>query len=189
METTTEEFEERRRLLLQVAEAYANLLYTYKTQLVAADNANGLNNRLSVMQTVLTSVSACGFVSIWLSGMKIAALVAAGLSVISLAITIYLKGANLSERANCHGATADAIWVILQGYLSLLADSRSFDLAEIRSRRDSLQKEVSSIYTKSPMTNPKAYSKARESIKAGDCGFSPMEIEQIFPVGLRDLAR
>ena len=27
METTAEEFEERRRLLLQIAEAYANLLY------------------------------------------------------------------------------------------------------------------------------------------------------------------
>lgn len=189
METTAEEFEERRRLLLQIAEAYANLMYTYKTQLVAADNANGLNNRLSVIQTVLTSVSACGFVGIWLSGMEIAALAAAGLSVISLAITIYLKGANLSERANCHGAAADAIWVILQGFLSLLADSRSFDLAEIRSRRDSLQKEVASIYAKSPMTNPKAYSKARESIKAGNCGFSPVEIEQILPVGLRDLVR
>lgn len=101
METTAEEFEERHSLLLQIAEAYANLLYTYKTQLVAADNANGLNNRLSVIQTVLTSVSACGFVGIWLSGMEIAALAAAGLSVVSLAITIYLKGANLSERANC----------------------------------------------------------------------------------------
>lgn len=90
MDSTANEFEERRRLSLQIAEAYANLFYTYKTQLVAADNANGLNNRLSVIQTVLTSVSACGFVGIWLSGMKIAALVAAGLSVVSLAITIYL---------------------------------------------------------------------------------------------------
>lgn len=37
METTAEEFEERRRLLLQIAEAYANLLYTYKTLLAPGD--------------------------------------------------------------------------------------------------------------------------------------------------------
>lgn len=189
MDTSDMESEERRRLSLQIAEAYANLFYTYKTQLAAADNVNCLNNRLSVVQTVLTSISACGFVSIWLSGMEIAAVIAAGLSVVSLAITIYLKGANLSGRANSHSVSADAIWLILQEYLSLLADSRSLDLAQIRSRRDSLQKEVASIYASSPMTNPKAYSKARESIKTGNCGFSPEEIEQILPVGLRDLVR
>lgn len=48
MDVNDTEFEGRHRLSLQMADAYANLLYTHKTQLVAADNANGVNNRPSV---------------------------------------------------------------------------------------------------------------------------------------------
>lgn len=187
MVASDNEVEERLRLSLQIAESYANLFYTYKTQLAAADAVNGLSSALSVVQIVLTSISACGFIGIWLSGIEYVAVVAAGLSVVSLAINIYLKGANLVERGNRYSTSADAIWLVLQKYLSLLADSRSLDLTQIRLRRDDLQNEVASIYKKSPMTSSRAYSKARKSIKAGSCAFSLEEIEQMLPVGLRDL--
>lgn len=179
----------KRRLILQIAEAYANLFYTYRTQQAAADRSNKCFSWLSVIQIVLTSISACGFVGIALSGTKMLAVVSAGLSVVSLAITIYLKGSNPRERADRHAVCADEIWTVLQEYQSLLVDCDSLDLQEIKSQRDYLHEKVSCFYAKSPRTSSRAYSKARKGINNGDFGFSLEEIKHILPVGLRDLVR
>lgn len=179
----------KRRLILQIAEAYANLFYTYRAQQVAADMSNKCFSWLSVIQIVLTSISACGFVGVVLSGMNIATVASAGFSVVSLAITIYLKGSNPRERASRHAVCADEIWMVLQEYQSFLADCDSLDLQEIKSQRDYLHEKVSSCYAKSPRTSSRAYSKARKGIKNGDFEFSLEEIKHILPVGLRDLIR
>lgn len=181
--------ESKDRLVLQVATSYADLLYSYKVHNTAADIDDGRYNRLSVFQTCLTSVSACGFMGILLNEERTVSVVAAGLSVVSLAINIYLKGANLCERSVRHRRSADAMWTVLQNYRSLLTDCDSLDLSEIKARRDALQSEVEEIYAKCPRTNSSAYRKARAAIKAGDYNYSLKELREILPVGLKDLVK
>ena len=46
----------KRRLILQIAEAYANLFYTYRTQQAAADRSNKCFSWLSYLPAVLSAL-------------------------------------------------------------------------------------------------------------------------------------
>lgn len=83
---------------------------------------------------------------------------------------------------------ANRLWVVLQGYESLLTDFDDLEVGEIRRCRDSLVDKQAEIYAEAPRTSDRAYERARDRLKNGHQSFEPEEIDKLLPSGLRSHA-
>lgn len=78
-----------------------------------------------------------GIVGVFFGQAAAGAIVASCLSVVTLGLSIYSRGARLPEKAEEYARCADRLWVLLQDYISLLVDFDDLDVDVIRARRDS----------------------------------------------------
>lgn len=104
----------------QLKEGYAKLLYTYEVQQKQLAYVQRRQSLVKTMQIVLTSVSTVGFLSIAITDQTTLSWVAGISSVLSLALSLYSREANLGEVLSRHRKTIDALWALLQDYLSYL---------------------------------------------------------------------
>lgn len=183
------EHQYRDDLMGQIRESYGKLVYTYTTHHKMADRLARINNRIGVLQIILTSISTVGLLSTVMSTVitnpRILAAIGGTTAALSLGLNIYMRGKNYMADIEANRKTADALWRIREDYLSLLTDFPVLSDEEIRVQRESLQKRTASIYDAAPITNNRAYRQAQKAIKQeGYQSFTTEEIDAMLPARL-----
>ena len=111
-------------------------------------------------------------------------IVPAVLSTALVFINLYFKNYNYGQMAQSHRETADRLWNVRESYLSLLTDlaAEIVTPAHASDKRDKLQKDLATIYSRAPRTNSNAYQKAQQALKYNeDLTFSVEEIDAFLP--------
>ena len=101
---------------------------------------------------------------------------------------IFQKGYSYSVLAAQHADAALKLLNLREDYLSLLYDIKGnlVDVANIKARRDDLQKRTVEVYESAPRTTAKGYEKAEESIKSGEHFYTKESLNQILPPELKE---
>lgn len=177
----------RGALWSQLKEGYGKLLYTYVTQQKQLSLVEMWQNLIKTVQVLLTSVSTVGFLSIAITDQTTLSWAAGISSVLSLALNLYSREASLGTLVARHRSTTDALWPILQDYLSLLTDCLDDPpVDEVVRRRDDLQCRISAVYQEAPRTGAMAYRMARRALAKGEQSFEKGELESLLPSELRN---
>src|SRR5688572_5321887 len=145
----------------QIRECFGRVVYTHKTHEKMADGCSTTLQRYKLCQIAVSVLTTSGALSVvfidefWLK------LVTAGLSIVGLWASGYMKGFDPGGTAQKHRDAAANIWPIRESYLSLLTDLRmgTISLDDAGARRDELQGMLAAIYLGAPQTNSKAYLK------------------------------
>jgi hypothetical protein len=172
----------------QVRECFGRVIYTHKTHSKEADRCATTLRRFKIWQIVLSALTASGTVSIVFSDDFKLKLATAVVSLLTVAISSYMKGFDPGATAQKHRDAAADIWPIRESYLSLLADiaTGDIDTNAIRQRRDDLQNQLAAIYRGAPHTTGEAYGDAQVALKENEeYTFSDAEIDKFLPKELR----
>ena len=176
----------RRMLLAQIKECYGKLLYTYVTHQKQLWLLAFRQNAIKLVQIVLSSVSTVGFLSIAITNQTTLSVVAGISSVISLALNLYSREANLADRIERHRRTVNKLWTIRQDYVSLMTDFWGEMPTEVVvQRRNELQERTDAVYQDSPRTGKFAYMLASRALKRDEQAFTTKEIDSLLPPDLR----
>jgi hypothetical protein len=168
----------------QIRECFGRVVYSHKTHEKCADI---LLNRLSWLkhtQIVLSVLVSGSLLTAMLGDQPSKGIIPAVLSGILVFINLYFKNYNYGQMAQTHKETADRLWNVRESYLSLLTDlvSDIVTLSQAADKRDKLQKELATIYSRAPRTNSNAYAKAQQALKYNeDLTFSVEEIDAFLP--------
>ncbi len=172
----------------QLRESYGRVVYTHKVHEKDADYYFKQQNRLKILQIVLSAITTGGLIVTLLGEGRVATVIAAVASAALLCLTTYAKNTDLGALAQKHADSAARLWNVRESYISLLTDIATGDLAtgDIRARRDTLQTELDTIYSGSPRTSSKAYKNAQKGLKVNEeLTFSDDEIDAFLPPPLR----
>lgn len=172
----------------QIRECFGRVIYTHKTHSKMADQCASTLRWFKILQIGLSSVTASGTVSIVFWDAYWVKIVTAVLSLLTVAVTSYMKGFDPGATAQKHRETAASIWPIREAYLSLLCDVYVGDLKpdDIRKKRDQLQDKLATIYRSAPHTTGRAYIEAQTALKEHEeYTFSDVEIDKFLPKALR----
>lgn len=175
----------------QLRECYARVVWTHKTHEKCADILTSRDKHFKIAQIILSAVTTTGILAIILGDNKVVEILTGVISVILLCISSYLKSYDLGGLAQKHANAASAIWNIRESYLSLLTDIRAGDVdcEAIRQCRDSLQRDLGTIYKGSPRTISNAYKQATKALNKNDeMTFTDDEIDKFLPHELRKLS-
>ena len=181
--------DERYVLESQVRECFGRCAYTHKTHEKMADgNARSLY-RSKWAQIILSALTTGGAVGVIFDRSSVVyPYITALLAISLLVLNSYLKDLDPGQLAQKHREAASDIWNIREAYLSLLTDIHdpSFNLHDLRDRRDQLQSQLHKIYRIAPHTDGKAYGEAQDALKnKEDLTFSDAEIDAFLPGPLK----
>lgn len=186
--------ESNRVLEGQLRECYGRVVYSHKTHEKCADILVEKLKQIKFWQIVLSAVLTGGLITTLFDFSALAeykihgTFVAVFISTILLVLNSYTKDYNLGEIAQKHRQAGADLWVIRENYLSLLTDLKmdADTTHEIRRRRDELIEKLHAVYTGSPITNYRAYTKAQKALKKlEDMTFSEAEIDAFLPKELK----
>ena len=172
----------------QIRECFGRVIYTHKTHSKMADQCAATLRRFKIAQIILSSLTASGTVSVVFLDVSLLKIATAVVSLLTVAVTSYMKGFHPGATAQKHRDAAASIWPIRESYLSLLSDIAAGDLEldAIRKRRDQLQDKLAAIYRSAPHTNGDAYAEAQIALKENEeYTFSDAEIDKFLPKPLR----
>jgi hypothetical protein len=172
----------------QIRECFGRVVYTHKTHSKEADRCAKTLRRFKVAQIVLSALTASGTVGVVFSDDFKLKLATALVSLLTVAVSSYMKGFDPGATAQKHRDAAADIWPIRESYLSLLTDiaSGNIDSENIRQQRDKLQERLAAIYRGAPHTTGESYGEAQEALKKNEeYTFSDAEIDQFLPKELR----
>lgn len=172
----------------QIRECYGRVVWTHKTHEKCTDILNDRNNAIKMWQIILSAITTSGIFITVLGESKEAGILSAVISMVTLALSTYVKKYDLGGMAQKHADAASLIWNIREKYLSLLTDIRAgvISIDDIRATRDKLQNDLYKLYQGSPRTLNKAYEKASKALKEMDeMTFSDEEIDKFLPKSLR----
>jgi hypothetical protein len=176
----------------QIRECYGRVVWTHKTHEKCADILNSRNSNIKLWQIILSAITTSGVFITVLGESKEAGIIAAIMSMLTLALSTYVKKYDLGSMAQKHAAAAISIWDVREKYFSLLTDIRAGLMVEedIRKLRDKLQSELHKLYKGSPRTITKAYEEASTGLKKmEELTFSDDEIDAFLPKSLRKSER
>lgn len=177
-----------RVLEAQIRECFGRVVYTHKTHSKMADRCATTLRRFKIAQICLSSLTASGTVSIVFHDSFKLKVVTAALSLLTVAISSYMKGFDPGATAQKHRDAAADMWPIRESYLSLLSDIAAGDTSTdaVRKRRDALQEKLAAIYRGAPHTTGDAYGDAQKALKENEeYTFSDAEIDAFLPKQLR----
>lgn len=184
--------EEAHILESQLRECYGRAVYTHKTHEVCADVLLSKLRWIKRTQIVLSALVTGGILSTlasWSeSGKVLVTLISATLSTALLAVNAFAKDRDLGETAQKHRQAAADIWLVREGYFTLLTDLRSgaLTLDFVRRERDRLLEVLHTTYKGAPSTNAKAYAVAQKRLKEmEDLTFTDAEIDVFLPQALK----
>lgn len=178
----------------QLRECYGRVVYTHKTHEKCADILLKKDNRIKVLNIILSAIIAGGLITIvfdfayFQPYKKIGSFIAAIIATIQLVLNSYTKDYDLGAIAQKHRQAGADLWLIREKYLSLLTEIRfsSANLTNIISERDKLMAELHSVYTGAPSTDYKSYQAAQKALKElEDMTFSDEEIDKFLPKELK----
>lgn len=169
-------------LLTQIKEAHGKVLYTYTAHHKIVDRTKKWKIFLDWAEILITSVSAVGLLSGFITNETALKLVGGLSSAVSLAITLYTKNDPLQTAIKDHSDAANDLWLVREKYQSLIIDFDGMDTAQIQSARTEIMYEVDQINRKYPGTDPKGYKAAQKALKVDEEQyFAPGEADQLLP--------
>lgn len=178
----------REVLIAEVRESFGRVAYTHKTHEKEADAWKTTDDRVRLLQVVLSVLTTGGLLAIIVTDefwLKVAsAVVSAGMFV----ITAYTKNFRAGEVAKEHQAVAHRLWLIREQYLSLLSDleGEAGSLDDARARRSELQERLAAVYEGAPRTSSSSYAAAQMALQVKDeLTFTDAEIDKFLPSRLR----
>lgn len=172
----------------QIRECFGRVVYSHKTHEKCADILLTRLWWLKHTQIVLSVLVSGSALAEALGKHSSKGIVPAVLSTTLVFINLYFKNYNYGQMAQAHKETADRLWNVRESYLSLLTDiaANVVTPAQGSDKRDKLQKELATIYSRAPRTNSNAYRKAQLALKYNeDMTFSPGEIDAFLPGALK----
>jgi hypothetical protein len=172
----------------QIRECFGRVVYTHKTHEKEAEECSRTLSRFKVAQIVLTALTTSGAVGVLIVDEGWLKFVTAGLALLSLLVSGYMKGFDPGATAQKHRDAAAALWNIRESYLSLLTDLRmNAVVPEIaRERRDELQTRLAALHKGAPQTHSSAYAKAQKALQHNEeYTFAEGEIDLFLPSTLR----
>ena len=172
----------------QLKDAHGKILYTYVTHQKQLWLVSLRQTIIGWLQIGLTAVSTVGFLSIVITSKTTLALAAGICSVLSLALNLYNRSANMGDEISKRRKTVDALWPIVQDYISLLTDFWNEDaIEEIKRRREDLQSRTDAVYKDAPRTGWLAYKLAQKALKTDkEQSFDGDESDKLLPENLRN---
>ena len=153
-----------KRLIKQIYDAAGNVVYTYSAHWIIAKRLERQANTIKIVQIVLTALSTGGFLTSLIAGIPYLSWVGGFTSAIALGLNLYSLNFKLPDEIKVHTDAANALWDAREEYKSLIIDSELLTTEEIRERRDSITKTVSSINKMYPGTDNKSFAKAQKEI-------------------------
>lgn len=172
----------------QIRECYGRVVWTHKTHEKCADILNTRQDRLKLLQILLSALTTSGIVVTVIGNSKAVGIISAIISISLTILNAYTKKYDLGGMAQKHADAAVSIWNIRENYLSLLTDINACNLScdEIRPLRDKLQSDLHKIYKGSPRTINKAYQLASKALnEMEEMTFNDEEIDKLLPKSLR----
>ena len=171
----------------QLKDAHGKLLYTYVTHQKQLWLASLKQTIIGYFQIFLTAVSTVGFFRIIFLSKTTYTWVAGVCSVLSLALNLYSRSANMGDDISKRQKTVNALWSIVQDYISLLTDFWHEDgITEIKQRRQELQDKTDAVYKDAPRTGWLAYRLAQKALKKDkEQSFDGDESDLLLPENLR----
>lgn len=172
----------------QIRECYGRVVWTHKTHEKCADILNTRQDRLKLLQILLSALTTSGIVVTVIGNSKTVGVISAIISISLTILNAYAKKYDLGGMAQKHADAAVSIWNIRENYLSLLTDISACNLScdEVRQLRDKLQSDLHKIYKGSPRTINKAYQLASKALnETEELTFSDEEIDKLLPKSLR----
>jgi hypothetical protein len=91
------------------------------------------------------------------------------------------------KRVYAHRATAAKLWLICEGFRTLLAEihDQLIDVPGIAQRRDALLKTVAELFEQAPPADRATYNIARTTLGARGGGYSDQQLDEFLPASLR----
>lgn len=172
----------------QIRECYGRVVWTHKTHEKCADILNSRNDNIKLGQIILSAITTSGIFIAVLGDSTAAGVISAIFSMLTLALSTYVKKYDLGGMAQKHAAAATSIWYVREKYFSLLTDIRTGSVTdkEVRTIRDKLQNDLHKLYKGSPRTLTKAYEEASIALKEmEEMTFSDAEIDMLLPASMR----
>lgn len=148
----------------QIEDAAGNVHYTYVAHWKIVKTLRRQFKAIKITQIALTSLSTCGFFAAIISGIPSLSWIGGLASALALAFNLYMLNFNIAEESKQHLDAANRLWEIREEYKSLLTDFDSFEIDDIRRRRDDLTQRISSINNNYPGTTEKAFAEAQKDI-------------------------
>lgn len=174
------------KLESQIREAYGRVVYTYTCHNKIVQRLLSKNEKIKILQIVLSALTTGGFIVTIIADEKIAGILGAFVSVSLLILNAYTKNFDLVETAQSHQKAADALWIIREEYVSLLTDFEILDGDALMAKRDELQNRTAEVYAQSPRTDSKSYAAAQRALKTEEeQTFNDDEIDVLLPNSIR----
>lgn len=172
----------RNRLLSQVKEAHGKVVYTYTAHHKIVDRSKKWKTILDWAEIAITSASAVGLLSGFITNETALKLIGGISSSISLAITLYTKNDSLQTSIKEHMDAANDLWLVREKYQSLIIDFDGMETAQIQAVRTAIMNEVDQINRKYPGTDPRSYKAAQKALKKDEEQyFAPGEADRLLP--------
>jgi len=171
-----------------IRECFGRVAWSHKTQEKCADILNIRNNKIKILQIVLSAITTTGIMITVFGDQKWIGIITALISFTLLALNTYLKNYDLGQIAQKHSDCAANLWNIRETYFSLLTDikAETISINEIIRKRDALQYDLHNIYQGAPRSISGAYDEATKALKLNEeLTFSDEEIDMFLPVELR----
>lgn len=173
---------ERKKLIKQLTESAANVLYTYSAHWIIVNGLKKQFKVIKIVQIVLTAISTGGFLASLIAGKPWISWIGGLTSAIALGLNLYMLNFNVQEEIKKHTDAANELWDIREAYKSLLVDFDALSISTIRDKRDKLIETIGSINKTYPGTDKKSFSKAQKEI--GKYTFDEGEAEQLINIGM-----
>lgn len=168
----------------QIRECFGRVVYSHKTHEKCADILLTRLSWLKHTQIALSVLVSGSLLTEMFGNHPSKGIVPTALSTVLVFINLYFKNYNFGQMAQAHKETADRLWNVRESYLSVLADlaGEIITPAQAADKRDKLQKELGTIYSRAPRTNSSAYQAAQKALKYNeDLTFSVEEIDAFLP--------
>jgi hypothetical protein len=172
----------------QIRECFGRVAWSHKTQEKCADILTQRNNRIKILQIILSAITTTGIMITVFGDQKWVGIITALISTSLLALNTFLKNYDLGQIAQKHMDCASNLWNIRETYISLLTDikAETISIEEIVKKRDELQSELYTIYQGAPRSISGAYDKATKALKSNEeLTFSDAEIDMFLPNELK----
>lgn len=172
----------------QLRECFGRVVYSHKTQEKCADILLERLSNIKLAQIILSALTTGGFIAAVFGAGTVGALLGTLVSIALLSLNAYTKNYDLGELSQKHKSAAADLWIIREKYLSLITDLRMGEkpIESLQEERDTLLKELHSVYSGAPSTTYEAYRKAQQALQQlEDMTFSDAEIDAFLPAELK----
>lgn len=172
----------RDRLLSQIKEAHGKVVYTYTAHHKIVDRSKRWKAILDWIEISITSASAVGLLSGFITNETALKLIGGLSAAVSLAITLFTKNDSLQTAIKEHTDAANDLWLVREKYQSLIIDFDGKETTQIQVARTAIMNEVDQINRKYPGTDPRSYKAAQKALKKNEEQyFAPGEADQLLP--------